>query len=120
MEYSRLKALMTKRGYTLTRLCTEIGITRSGLLKGWENETISFKHVRKVTEILEIDNHDEIFDHVYKNTFMPQGTNKIEIDEMELKYREELIKNDELRGQVLNLTDIIKSTLIKLSEKSED
>ena len=120
MEYSRLKMLMSERKCTLNRLCSEVGITRSGLLKGWRNDSISFRHVLKVSVVLGVENLCEFYDQCQKEGIVYSADQKNVFDELERKYQHERIRNEELRGQVANLTDIIKSTLISLSKKNEE
>ena len=111
---------MSEREYTLTRLCAEVGITRSGLLKGWRNDSISFRHVMKVAQLLGVDNLCEFYSHRPKDDIVFSPDQQSAFDESERKYQHERIRNEELRGQVANLTDIIKSTLINNTKKNED
>ena len=54
MEYSLLDVFTKKKGITIKKLCTEIGLTPNGYLAAKKNNTLKVRDLEKIAEILEV------------------------------------------------------------------
>lgn len=127
MKMNRLVFLIKESGFTQETFANKVGLTRTGLVRAIEKETIKLRDLKKIAEVLNIT-IENLFQSIYSDTsYLNQSgtqviqegnsnSNKINSDnEKESKCKIEL-KHMKEKLKVLEQTIEDKNKIIKLLE----
>ncbi len=110
---------MGKKGLSVKKLCEEVGITRAGLIKGWKTETIGFRHIKKIAQLLEIDQHDTMFGSENSEALTQNESMDKEINQIWTLFHQNTEEIKQLKEQVERLTKLIEKHIEPISKQKQ-